>query len=242
MRSHGNGSPRVRTHVPIVGAGPYDTSDNVRQVLANLQQAPPGGPPPELAPTDTAPGLLSIPERLIARISGFLDRLEADHFAGRGAMIPPHVKDPTGAPFGVPTKENTVPWGSTVDMSFSLNVPGQPEPVFPIQSQQLLHMDRPRPTTHTTLVVIALGPGWAGENQTTFTVTYIVGVGQGQIAIPKTFTLTLAQLVTPPAIAVLDTNQWPIQSLQIGASYTLSPSNNGGHAVTAAAFVAPFVQ
>ena len=239
-RVSGNGLPRVASvgRVGTVG-GPYDTSD-LREVLARLRGPSEGAAP---APTELEPGAIVLPRRLAEQFSGFLDRLLEENASGRNAIVPQHHKDPSGAEFGVPTRESTITWGSTVDMSFEQNPPVGPEPNFPIQSIQLLHVQRPRPTTHTVLVVVALGSDWNGENQTTFTIFYTLGVGQGMITIPKKFVLTVAQLVAANnTVPIVDLNTYPFQSLQVGVSYTLSPANNGVHGVTVAAFTAPVVQ
>jgi hypothetical protein len=216
------------------GSGsPYDTSADVREVLARIKA-------PGEAPDAST---ITLPRRLVDKYSGFLDRLIEEHHSGRNRIVPSHLTSPSHSEFGVPTRESTITWGATIDLSFDHNVPGSPEPVFPIQSTQLLHVHRPRPTTHTVLVAIALGADWSGENQTTFTIFYSIGVGQGKLTIPKNFVLTVGQLVAASnTVPIVDINTYPFQSLQVGVQLTtLSPANNGRHGITVAGFVAPVV-
>lgn len=244
MRS---GHPRVSSAGPSPFAtmpefsappSPYDTSEAVREVLARIE--PPGAPPGPPA-TDLEPGSVVLPRRLIDKYSGFIDDMIERHRTGRGAIIPPHVKDPSATEYGVPTRESTITWGSTADMSFEQG--GAIEPVFPIRSIQLLHVNRPRPVVGSILTVIQLGGNWSGENQTTFTITYQLGVGQGHITIPRIFVLTGAQLANASnTTPIVDLVAWPLQSLQVGVSYSLSPNNNGVHGVLAGSFFAPTVQ
>jgi hypothetical protein len=231
MRS---GRPRVSS----VG-GPYDNAEpSLSEVIARLQQ---GQAPGELAPTDLQPGVMNLPRRLVDRISGFLDRIEEDHFSGRRATIPHAPKDPTASEYGTATRENTITWGATADASFDNS--GAVEVTFPRVSTQLLHVNRPRATQGIVLTVVSLGTGWNGENQTTFTLSYTVGVGQGQITIPKQFVLTVGDLVAANnTVPIVDVNSWPIQALQVAVAYNLSPANLAPHGVVVASFFAPVVQ
>lgn len=246
----GNGRPRVGRLVSLPdlsrqGSGrtsgsPYDTeTPDLHQVLAELAKGQAGVDRP---PTDLAPGDMDLPRRMIDRFSGFLDRLIDEHWSKR--MIPANPKDPTESVFGAPTKESTITWGQTADLSFVQNPPVGPEPVFPITSpNQIVQIMRPRPATHTVLVTVALGGGWNGENQTTVVITYTLGVGQVKTTIPKTFVLSAASLVSGSnTVPIVDVNTWPLQSLQVNASISVSPANNGSHGVTVTGLIAPIVQ
>lgn len=229
-----NGLPRVG-RASRSPSGPYDTHD-LQAVLARLQHEAQEGPPGDLEQGDEP-----IPRRLIDKASAFLDRLIDEHWTKR--IIPADPKDPTASVFGAPTKESTITWGQQVDMSFTQNPPVGPEPTFPITSQQIVQVMRPHPTTHTTLVVFSFGQNWSGENQTTITINYTLGVGQVRVTIPKIFVLSAGDLANASnTTPIVDVNVWPLQSIQVSASLTLSPANNGLHPVLATGFVAPRVQ
>jgi len=232
----GNGAPRVwsngaRSIPGVVNA--YNTAE-VREELAQLLEHGPAGEHP---PTDTLPGTMAIPRRLIDRISGFLDRIEEDHFKGRGATVPAQPKSPTSSHYGAETRENTLTWGSVQGIDFN---PGAVTP-FSFASTQLLQVFRPRPTAGIVLTTVSLGIGWTGENPTTFTITYHVGVGQGNQTIPIVTVVPGASLVNGSTI-IVDTRQWPIQSLQVQVSASFAPANEIEHSLIVAAFFAPFVQ
>ena len=136
------------------------------------------------------------------------------------AQQPPARFDPNDAygvraEFGKPTNEDTRTWGNTTF------IPSPPstfitahDTSYEIQTTQLIHVSRRRPTSFNILTVLTLGAigsgNWAGENPVTFTIQYIVGVGQTQVAFNRVITIA-----TPSdGLQIINTDQYPLNSLQ----------------------------
>jgi hypothetical protein len=210
------------------GSGsPYDTSADVREVLARIK-APGEGP-------DASS--IALPQRLLDRHSGFLDRLVDDYFTT--GSIPVRLKDVGKARFGVPTEENTLTWGDSTDqLSFS----AAPVEVVSTTTRLALHITRPRPTTFTLLTTLDFsGPGWNVEGNATFTIFYTVGVGQTRTTVRRVIQILGPTLTdTQPVVDVITL---PLQSLVASAKLDATNNNtNQAHGVQLTILAAPVVQ
>ena len=112
----------------------------------------------------------------------------------------PDAKGPWGE-FGRETIENTTTWGGTTNLSFV--GPTSSEASF-VQSTQLVHVSRRRPTNFTLMTLITLGQGWTGETSTlVLAVIANIGVGQAVAYAKRIFNVPPAALINGAQV-VLD--------------------------------------
>lgn len=145
-----------------------------QEVLAKLRrQAPPGA---EMGPPYR-------PEQS-GHPSDFFWRLVQEYFE-KGPPFPKRLKDVTKAAFGIPTEEDTIPWGQIGDLSIPAGTVLAAAQSLNKQRPQMVHVSRDRPTTFTLLTVVDYGFGWTGipgEN-VGVAIDYILGVGQVKVLV-----------------------------------------------------------
>lgn len=158
------------------------------------------------------------------------------------AQQPPARFDPNGAygvraEFGKPTNEDTRTWGNTAFLptppALFNTIHDNP---FDIQTTQLIHVSRRRPTSFNILTVLTLGgANWTGENEWTLTIQYIVGVGQTQTAFNRVITIA-----TPTdGLQIVNTDQYPLNSLQTACNLGGVAGITGAKSATITQMCAP---
>jgi hypothetical protein len=195
------------------------------------------------------------PDASIDIKSGFLERLVDDYF--KHGSLPVRLKDVTKSLFGVPTDEGTLTWGSNAShwaQTTNVILPPVPagqspglsfttEPATPalLVSEQLVHVNRGRPTTFSIMTTVDFGlSGWTGENEVDILISHFVGIGQGKTTIQRLTKVTVPSNNTQP---VFDVVQVPLQALQSQVTIVISnPAVSLVKSIAIAILAAPVVQ
>lgn len=133
--------------------------------------------------------------------------------------------------FLVPSKENTLTWGATETLTGIVG--GETS----VETKQLIHVSRKRPTSFNVAVIMALGPHWTGEGAVALQVIYVIGVGQTRASFVR---LLIVATPLDNSAAINDVFQLPATAMQVSCRLITSALvNPGPHAATITALAAP---
>lgn len=154
-------------------------------------------------------------------------RFIPDWRKGRGGTSDAH--------FGKPTDESVLLWGDRQAM----NTTGAPADNVLAKSDQLVYVQRGRPTSYDVMVLLDLSTAnWTGETNFVLEVDFDIGIGKAHGVLRRIYTLTGTQLQNG-AQAVQDLFQVPARSISATATLGGHLVNGGEHACTLTVGVSP---